>query len=410
MTERIVFEQVRIFDGTRVLPEHTVIVGESTITAVGNDLPRPLDALVIDGTGLTLLPGLIDAHTHTFGMSGLQQALIFGVTTELDMFTDWRLAKQIKELQAREERGELADLRSAGTAATAPGGHGTQYGPIPTITASDEAQSFVDARIAEGSDYLKIMYDDGKAVGKLMPVISREAMTALVEAAHRRERLAVAHIMTLQQAWEVLEAGIDGLAHLFLDRAPDSAFGRFVVERRAFVIPTLAVLESVCNRQGGATLASDAFLLPYLSPEDVTSLQRQANDISKVPGLSYAFAEEAIRQLREVGARILAGTDAPMPGTVHGISLHRELELLVHAGLTPLEALAAATSLPADAFGLHDRGRIAPGLRADLLLVEGDPGSDILATRHIRGVWKRGKPVDRSAHRARLVQPEDRAK
>ena len=411
MTECIVFEQVRVFDGTRMLPEHTVIVRESTIAAVGSDLPRPSDALVIDGTGLTLLPGLIDAHTHTFGVSGLQQALIFGVTTELDMFTDWRLAKQIKGLQAQEEKGELADLRSAGTAATASGGHGTQFGPgIPTITTPGEAQAFVDARIAEGSDYLKIMYDDGKAVGKLMPMIGRETMIALVEAAHQREKLAVAHIMTLQQAWEVLEAGIDGLAHLFLDSAPDSTFGRFVVERRAFVIPTLSVLESVCNRQGGATLASDAFLLPYLSTEDVTSLQRQANDVSRMPGLSYAFAEEAIRQLREVGARILAGTDAPMPGTVHGVSLHRELELLVDAGLTPLEALAAATSVPADAFGLQDRGRIAPGLRADLLLVEGDPGSDILATRHIHGVWKRGKPVDRAAYRARLVQPESRAK
>src|SRR5260370_8533409 len=104
------------------------------------------------------------------------------------------------------------------------------------------------------------------------------------------------------------------MAHLFLDRAPGSAFGRFVVERRAFVIPTLAVLESVCNLQGGATLASDAFLLPYLSPEDITSLQRQPNDISKGPGLNYAFAESAIPQLREVCARILAGTDAPMPG------------------------------------------------------------------------------------------------
>ena len=410
MIESIVFEKVRIFDGTRVLPGNTVIVEESTIAAVGSDLPHPSDALVIDGAGLTLLPGLIDAHTHTFGLSGLQQALIFGVTTELDMFTDWRLAKQIKELQAREERGELADLRSAGTAATAPGGHGTQFGPVPTITAAGEAQAFVDARIAEGSDYLKIMYDDGKAIGNHMPMISRETMTALVEAAHRRQKLAVAHIMTFQQAWEVLEAGIDGLAHLFLDCTPDPAFGRFVVERRAFVIPTLAILESVCNRQGGATLASDAFLLPYLSPEDVTSLQRQANDIGRMPGLNYAFAEEAIRQLREAGARILAGTDAPLPGTVHGISLHRELELLVNAGLTPLEALAAATSIPADAFGLQDRGRIAPGLRADLLLVEGDPGSDILATRHIRAVWKRGKPVDRSAYRSRLVQTEDRAK
>ena len=410
MTNNIVFEQVRIFDGMNVLPENTVIVREGMIAAVGSDLPHPSDALVIDGAGLTLLPGLIDAHTHTFGLSGLQQALMFGVTTELDMFTDWRLAKQIKERQAREERGELADLRSAGTAATAPGGHGTQFGPVPTITAPGEAQAFVDARIAEGSDYLKIMYDDGEAVGNHMPMISRETMTALVEAAHRRQKLVLAHIMTFQQAWEVLEAGIGGLAHLFLDRAPDPAFGRFVVERRAFVIPTLAILESVCNRQGSATLASDVFLLPYLSREDVTSLQRQANDVSRMPGLNYAFAEEAIRQLREAGARIPAGTDAPMPGTVHGVSLHRELELLVNAGLTPLEALAAATSIPADAFGLQDRGRIAPGLRADLLLVEGDPGSDILATRHICGVWKRGKPVDRSAYRSRLVQTEDRAK
>src|SRR5258708_12165816 len=97
------------------------------------------------------------------------------------------------------------------------------------------------------------MYDDGKAVGKFLPVSSRETMTALVEAAHRREKLAVAHIMTLQQAWGVLEAGIDVLAHLFLDRAPGAAFGRFVVERRPFVIPTLAALARVCSLQVRAT-------------------------------------------------------------------------------------------------------------------------------------------------------------
>jgi Complex I intermediate-associated protein 30 (CIA30)/Amidohydrolase family len=94
-------------------------------------------------------------------------------------------------------------------------------------------------------------------------------------------------------------------------------------------------------------------------------------------------------------------TDASMPGTTHGASLHREMELLVEAGLT---ALAAATSVPAHAFGLDDRGRIAPGLRSDLVLVEGDPSQDILATRHLHGVWKRGSAVDRQGYRLQVEQ------
>ena len=92
---------------------------------------------------------------------------------------------------------------------------------------------------------------------------------------------------------------------------------------------------------------------------------------------------------------ILAGTDAPNPGTAHGASIHRELELLVQAGLSPAEALAAATSTPARIFGLKDRGRIAPGLRADLVLVKGDPTADITASRDILRVWKIGQEVPR---------------
>ena len=115
---------------------------------------------------------------------------------------------------------------------------------------------------------------------------------------------------------------------------------------------------------------------------------------------NYAAAEEAVRQLRTAHAPLLAGTDAPNPGTTHGASLHRELELLVQAGLTPAEALTAATSVPAKQFGLEDRGTIVPGKRADLLLVDGDPTADIKATRKIVGVWKLGVAVDRDAYRA----------
>src|SRR5262249_23712801 len=113
---------------------------------------------------------------------------------------------------------------------------------------------------------------------------------------------------------------------------------------------------------------------------------------------------ETARRLQSLGVPILAGTDAPSMGVAHGVSLHRELELLVAAGLSPAEALAAATAAPAKAFGLSDPGRIARGLRADLVLLDGDPTADIKATRRIVGVWKGGRPIDRDAWRDRVAE------
>lgn len=201
MPQTTVFHHVHIFDGARMLSADTVVVQESTIMAVGRDLALPTGAIVIDGTGQTLLPGLIDAHTHTFFGSALQQALIFGVTTELDMLTDWHLAKHLKEQQAAGEGGDIADLRSAGTTVTAPGGHGTEFGlSIPTINGPGEAQEFVDARIAEGSDYIKIMYEDGKSTGRSFNNISKATLAAVIEAAHRRGKLVLVHITAYQHA------------------------------------------------------------------------------------------------------------------------------------------------------------------------------------------------------------------
>src|SRR5260370_37328132 len=118
--------------------------------------------------------------------------------------------------------------------------------------------------------------------------------------------------------------------------------------------------------------------------------------------MNYSFAAQAVRELHAAGVPILAGDDAPLTGTVWGASIHQELQLLVEAGLTRAEALASATSVPAQIFGpccgLADRGRIAPGMRADLLLVRGDPTRDITATRDIVAVWKAGARCDREAY------------
>jgi imidazolonepropionase-like amidohydrolase len=340
-----VVRNVRVFDGERVAQAATVVVRDGKIASIGQGASVPAGLPEVDGTGDTLLPGLIDCHTHTFGPA-LRLALESGVTTELDMFTDYRYAGRIKKEQAAGQDADIADLRSAGTLVTAPKGHGTEYGlSIPTISGPEEAQAFVDARIAEGSDYIKIIY----TVPLPAPTVSKETMAAVIQAAHKRGKLAIVHINSLQGATDAIDAGADGLAHLFVDQPPGPDFGRFVAAHRAFVVPTLTVLGD-----------------------------RGLNN-----------AEEAVRELKAAHVPILAGTDAPNT-SAHGVGLHHELELLVHAGLTPVEALRGATSAPASVFQLGDRGVIAAGARADLLLVKGDPTADIKATRGIVAVWKAG--------------------
>jgi imidazolonepropionase-like amidohydrolase len=396
----------RLFDGETVTPRATVIVRDGSIAAVG-DIDVPAGAIEIDGRGKTLIPGLIDAHTHTFSEDHLKAAVIFGVTTELDMFTLASFAAERRSEQAAGKADGRADLFSAGTLVTAPDGHGTEYGfPIPTITSPDQADAFVAARIAEGSDYIKIVYDDGGAVGIRWKTIDEPTLAAVVKAAKTRKKLAVVHVLAREHARRAIAAGVDGLVHLFVDKPVDDELVRMAAERKLFVIPTLTVLDSVNRNGGNASLADDPALAPYLSPDDAQMLRsgfpgvRATPDALKIPG-------ETVKALKAAGVRILAGTDCSNPGTAHGASLHRELALLVAAGLKPTEALAAATSITADAFGLADRGRIAPGRRADLLLVEGDPTVDIDATRKIAGVWKQGHAIDRAAYRAEVQKKRD---
>lgn len=395
----VLFRNARVFDGESLLPPGTeVLVDGTKIVAVGKTLEVPAGTQVIDARGKTLLPGLVDAHTHAFG-DALADALMFGVTTELDQFTAAAQAQAWKKAQAAANVSDRADIFSAGTLVTAPGGHGTEYGlPIATIRSPEEAVAFVDARIAEGSDWIKIVYDDGSAYGMKMPSIDRATMRAVIVAAHERGKLAVVHIGTLGAARHALDAGADGLVHLFVDQAPEADFGAYVAKKKAFVIPTLSVLQSVTGVSAGAKLQEDARLKPFVNATASRSIGGAFPRNAKQPPVTYAAAEETVRQLLKSGVPLLAGTDAPNPGTSHGISMHGELELLVRAGLSPLQALRAGTSVPAKAFRITDRGRIARGMRADLLLVDGDPTTDVTATRAIAGIWKGGAAVDRNAY------------
>ncbi|MGI8771847.1 MAG: amidohydrolase family protein [Acidobacteriaceae bacterium] len=400
-------EHVRVFDGHAVQPNVTVVVADGKIAAIGKNAKTPDGVPRIGGSGKTLLPRLIDAHAHVWNADQLEQSEAFGVTTVLDMFTDWHAAQAMKADLTAGKLPYAADLRSAGTLATAPGGHGTEYGfKIPTISSPTEAQAWVDARIAEGSDYIKIVVDDGSTYGAHIPTITTETLTALVKAAHARGKLAVVHVGTLAGAEAALNANADGLMHLFVDREPDPGFGRLAAQHHAFVVPTLSVLSSIGGMATGKPLAEQASFQPYLTASgrknlDTTFHLRKAVDVNA--------ATAAIHQLLAAEVPILAGTDAPNPGTDYGISLQSKIGLLAKAGLTPIQALTAATAAPAKAFRLDDRGQIAVGQRADLLLVEGDPTTDIAQTRQIVSVWKAGVQDDRSVYAAKVKNADKAA-
>jgi len=388
----------RVFDGERVIERASVIVRSGRIEAVGADLPIPDGLPVVDGGGRTLLPGLIDAHAHSFG-SARRQALAFGVTVEIDLHGDAARLPQLARERASLAPTDQADLWAAGYAVTVPGGHGTQYGiAVPTVGPDTDVAAFVGARIDEGADLVKLIVEDLSVYSETTrwPTLTPQQIATAIEAAHARDRRVLAHVSRRADALHAVRSGVDGLAHVFVDEPVDDAFLAAAAVSKPFVVPTLSVTAAGDGHGDGASLLADARLRDRLDAEQVASLG------TRFPATAHSaayrrLALDNVRRLHAAGVTILAGTDAGNPGTAHGASLHGELELLTHAGLSPREALAAATAGPAERLGLADRGRIAPGLRADLVLVDGDPTREITATRAIVAIWKNGHAVERAA-------------
>ncbi len=398
----------RIFDGERVLDQHTVLVEGASI--VGITGTPPSNAHVVDAAGATLLPGLIDAHVHT-SEEGLRDALLFGVTTELEMQGGFDAGGRASIA----DRDDLADVRSAGFGLTAPGGHPSELVPDggppgggdgegppeggsganpaeSEVTTPEEAVAAVRLRAGAGSDFIKIMIEDGHVLGAPnLPVMSDATVRAAVREARRLGKLTVAHALTAAATEQAVAAGVDGLAHLFIDRPHTPEIVDTVVRSGVFVTACLCLNASIMGRTG-AELAADQRVGPRLSPEWLATLN---GSLDRYPQGDFDAVLATVGALHAAGVDILVGTDVSVAwpelgGMAHGASVHHEMQLLVRAGLTPLAALRAATSVPARRFGLSDRGRITPGARADLVLVAGDPTKAIGDTLSIKEVWRRG--------------------
>ncbi|MFK0173671.1 amidohydrolase family protein [Streptomyces sp. NPDC090306] len=349
-----VFDGVRVFTGDGLTEPRRVYAEGERIVADGAP-----DA-VVDGAGKVLLPGLIDSHMHTLGRDDLANLAQWGVTTGLDMAA-WPLPF------VTEMRGQagVAQILSATTPAVGPGGNHAKMPGFPAdgiVTSPKEAHAFVERRVADGADYIKIVTEAAPPEG-----MDQATVNAIVEAAHERDLLVVAHSITTGAFRVAVEAGVDISTHAPLDAVLDDETVARMREAGMVSSPTLTMMKGIAGARAGA-------------------------------GLKYEYARDTVTKFHEAGIRLLVGTDAnSAPGVPfapkHGESLHDELVLMTEAGLTPVEALRSATALIAQTFALPDRGVIEPGRRADLLLVDADPTTDITATRAVDGVWIAGKRV-----------------
>ncbi|MFD0790310.1 amidohydrolase family protein [Microbacterium insulae] len=363
---------VRVYSSGSLGAPTTVVVEDGLLSA-----DTSIEgAVVIDGAGGTLLPGLIDTHVHARSRGHLEAAGAAGVTTLIDLGSpDLDLLHSLQNLPG------LPDLRSSGHSASGPGSHFIVKMGMPVSSGVDgpsDAARFVRERKAEGSELIKILIEDPKFPGA--KPLSTETVAAIVTAAHDAGLLTVAHVVSAFTLRSALDAGVDVVTHAALGGELDAETQALIAKNGTVIIPTLGMMHGIVETIGGKMMMK---IVGTLVP---------------AARMKYRFAEATVGVFHAAGNTVLVGTDSndshEAPFNVpFGEGLHDELARLVAAGLTPSEALDGATAKAADVFGLTDRGRIAPGLRADLVLIDGDPTTQIAVTRNITGVWIGGDRV-----------------
>ena len=265
----------------------------------------------------------------------------------------------------------------------------------------ETAEDFIRDHKKNGANYIKLMQENCCSLAlptNSIPVASLELQTAVVDAAHKEGLLVVGHATSRESTEIVLKSGADGLTHTFIDQSPAEDIIGLYKQNNAFVIPTLVVLSSLTNelqelREEFAQIASDR-----LGVVDAFTKQNMVEFLGmKAPQCAIEHGFETVRMFRKWGVDVVAGTDSAggLKGTGIGPSLWMELGLYVErCGMSVVEALRSATSVSAERFGFHDRGRVEVGRRADLVLVKGDPTvrlADLWEEgRGIQGVWKQG--------------------
>jgi imidazolonepropionase-like amidohydrolase len=420
----VVFEHARIIDGKGgpALEDALLVIDGARITGVGKagKVRRPRGARVVDASGKTIMPGLIvshghvgvvmdgqirpDAYTRENVLRQLLQYERYGVTAVLALGLNRDLGYDLRDEQ---RRGGIpgASLYVAGRGIGPPGG------APPLAVAPDQVyrpqtieEAVADVKETAGhrADMLKIWVDD--IFGKL-PKLRRDVYQAAIQEAHRDKLRVAAHVFYLEDAKALADAGLDALAHSVRDQPVDDALVKAMKATGMFYIPTLNVDESSFMFVDDPALLQDPFLAGAVGAKQLEQLKSPElkKKVEADPNLPTNRAAvkngmHNLKVLHDAGVKVAFGTDSGgNPLRIQGWAEHRELELMVRAGLTPMNAIVAATRGSAEFIGAPDRGVLAPGNRADFLILSANPLDDIRNTRQLVSVWNGGKETQPAA-------------
>ncbi|WP_437275765.1 amidohydrolase family protein [Sorangium sp. So ce375] len=420
----IVLKGGTVFDGTRAARATVVIEGERVRQVVFGDAELGVEAMggeVVDVAGKTVLPGLIDLHVHSLSGAGpygyydgdlhledhTKAMLRAGVTSYLDLGSSQRV---IFEQRARINAGDLLapQLFAVGPLLTPSGGHPCYHGNPPGdfcvfIDSPADVDGAFETLLPNAPDFIKIVLESGGS--RSLPHLSPPSVAAIHQAAVSAGVRVIAHATGAADIEMALDAGVTLFAHVPDEDRISPELAQRMAAAGAVVVPTLVVQDGLYRTVNGALTELDDPALADDVPASVIAALRDPSLLEEVRTERFreqvkAWREQGIANLKtcyQAGVTIAAGSDAGNPGVFHGLSLRREVALLVEAGMPPLEALAAATRRAADVLGRPDLGRIEQGALADVLVVDGDPLADLRALERVSRIYKSGALLDREA-------------
>jgi imidazolonepropionase-like amidohydrolase len=399
----------RVIDGTGRAPieQATILISGGTITAVGpsSALQVPAGATRVDLAGKTVVPGLVNAHGHVQKrpentlpvrddlVRRLRMYASYGVTTVVSLGSNPG-ADEAEGIKLRDEQEQIALDRARLY---------TSGESVRRLKTEEQARKAVD-RVADLKPDIIKMHYDGPPDG-----ISAETGNAIIDQAHKRGLRVAAHIFYLQEAKDALAGGVDIIAHSVRDRDVDQAFIAEMKRRSVPYIPTLTREVSVFVYESTPAFFKDPFFQRGISlyREEMPSLidpaaQEKVRNDKAAQSIKQALvqANRNLKIVSDAGIPIAMGTDsgaAQAAGRWQGYFEHVELEMMVQAGLTPLQTIVSATSGAAHAARLNHVGSIAAGKAADLLVLDGNPLQDIRNTRRISSVWIAGRRIEMPA-------------
>ena len=417
-TRQIVFKGARLIDGTgRPAIENSVLVIEGDhVVAAGKagTVSIPKDADVQDVSGKTIMPALINLHGH-LGLTSNGADSVPGhytqenVVKQLNKYLSYGVATVASFGQDEDPIYSVRDAQHAGTLGGArvfTAGHGfLEYTGKTNPTDlryrpqnPEEARADVRELAAHHPDYVKMWVDDGLGHGtKMQPAIYQ----AIIDEAHKQHIRVFSHEFYLNDAKSLLAAGVDGFAHSIRDQPVDDDVIKAMKARGVFLIPTLVRDEVLFAYADNLKWLNDPFFLAGVEPGALAIIRNPENveKIRKDPDIDkyragLQMGKKNLKTLSDAGVKIAFGTDSGIPTRFPGYLEHRELQLMVEAGLTPMQAIVAATSTNAEILGgAKQFGTLQAGKRADFLVLDANPLDDIHNTEKLSAVWQAGKTV-----------------